>query len=63
MRTVLELSKELGLGTVAEGVETPQHAEILRSFGCDYAQGTWFSPPLDQEELRRHLGAEFIGPR
>ncbi len=63
VRTVLELSKELGLGTVAEGVETPQHAEILRSFGCDYAQGTWFSPPLDQEELRRHLGAEFIGPR
>lgn len=43
---IVSLSKSLGLATLAEGVETERQAEILRRFGCDYAQGFLFGKPL-----------------
>ena len=32
---------------IAEGVETPEQASQLKSLGCEYAQGYFFSKPLD----------------
>jgi diguanylate cyclase (GGDEF)-like protein/PAS domain S-box-containing protein len=46
VRTILVLAQTLGLRAVAEGVETPEQAETLRSIGCEYAQGYRFSHPL-----------------
>jgi EAL domain-containing protein (putative c-di-GMP-specific phosphodiesterase class I) len=34
------------MNVIAEGVETAQDAEKLRSLGCDYIQGYFFSKPL-----------------
>ncbi len=31
---------------VAEGIEMPEQAALLRDLGCEYAQGFWFAPPL-----------------
>jgi len=42
----IEIGHELGLKVVAEGVETPAHLDILRTHGCDLAQGYLFSKPL-----------------
>jgi EAL domain-containing protein (putative c-di-GMP-specific phosphodiesterase class I) len=39
VRALLQLSRELGLETVAEFVQTDSTAEMLRSWGCDYLQG------------------------
>ena len=55
VRALVALAEDLGLSTIAEGVETPLQAEVLRSFGCPFAQGTWFSQPLEPAELERHM--------
>ncbi|WP_244212620.1 cyclic di-GMP phosphodiesterase [Rahnella woolbedingensis] len=44
--TVLKLTEELKLKTVAEGVETQQQAEYLRNHGVTYLQGYLYSKPL-----------------
>ncbi|MEU3609087.1 EAL domain-containing protein [Streptomyces sp. NPDC035033] len=54
-RGVLRLAGELGLQTVAEGVDVPEQALALRAMGCGHAQGMAFSGPLDEYRLRRVL--------
>ncbi|MBL8965430.1 MAG: EAL domain-containing protein [Spirochaetaceae bacterium] len=51
VETVAALTRELGAKTVAEGVETTSQLEILRSIGCDYAQGFLFGRAQEAGEL------------
>jgi len=51
VRKMIEMGHELGMRVIAEGVETPEQLEILRLYGCDGAQGYFFSHPLPPEEL------------
>jgi diguanylate cyclase (GGDEF)-like protein len=46
VRSTIELAHALGLQVVAEGVEDRQTLDALKSFGCDYAQGYYFSRPV-----------------
>jgi diguanylate cyclase (GGDEF)-like protein/PAS domain S-box-containing protein len=46
VRSVIDLAHALGIATVAEGVETPQHLEILQDLGCHYGQGYLWSPAV-----------------
>lgn len=55
--SILSMSRELGLHTVAEGVETAEQAELLRALGCEEAQGYFFGRPVPAEELERQLGS------
>ena len=50
-RTVMALAQTLGKQTVAEGIETPEQAELLRELGCDELQGFLFSRPVPAQEL------------
>lgn len=50
-RYSVELSRTLGLGTVAEGVEDPLTLDVLATLGCDLAQGYHFSRPLPVEQF------------
>jgi diguanylate cyclase (GGDEF)-like protein/PAS domain S-box-containing protein len=43
---VVDLAANLGLRSVAEGVETPDQRDRLRAFGCDQAQGYLFARPM-----------------
>jgi EAL domain-containing protein (putative c-di-GMP-specific phosphodiesterase class I) len=45
VRSTIELAHSLGLVLVAEGVEDLESAELLRSMGCDVAQGYYFGRP------------------
>lgn len=45
-RTIIDLAHSLGIETMAEGVETPIHAEFLRRHGCEYAQGYHYAHPM-----------------
>jgi len=47
VKTILSLGSNLGMEVVAEGVETSDQASLLKSLGCKYAQGYFFSKPLD----------------
>ncbi len=51
VRTVVEMAHSLGLKTVAEGVESAEDLERLRSFGSDVAQGYFIARPLRPEEI------------
>ncbi|MBW9063986.1 EAL domain-containing protein [Rhizobium herbae] len=46
IRSIIEIGRSLGIETVAEGVETMAHAEMLGLLGCDLLQGYAFSKPL-----------------
>ncbi|GGQ31135.1 putative bifunctional diguanylate cyclase/phosphodiesterase [Streptomyces roseolilacinus] len=52
---LLRIAGDLGLRSVAEGVDGPEQVLALRSMGCTHAQGTAFSGPLDEHRLRRAL--------
>ncbi|MFI5311245.1 MAG: putative bifunctional diguanylate cyclase/phosphodiesterase [Gemmatimonadales bacterium] len=47
VRSIVELAKNVGLGVVAEGVETAAQLERLRALGCEFGQGFHFARPLD----------------
>ena len=47
VRSAVDLLRGLGIRSVAEGVESPQVADILQAMGCDAAQGWQFSRPLN----------------
>jgi EAL domain-containing protein (putative c-di-GMP-specific phosphodiesterase class I) len=52
---IIGLADELGMDTVAEGVETPEQAAMLRALGCRSAQGFLFAPAVPDSELRAVL--------
>jgi EAL domain-containing protein (putative c-di-GMP-specific phosphodiesterase class I) len=55
VRSTIELGHNMGLKIVAEGVEGAEALEMLRSFGCEYAQGYHLGRPVDAAALERWL--------
>ena len=47
----LEMARLMGMQALAEGVETPEQLEYLRSIGFDKAQGYYFGRPMKLDEL------------
>ena len=47
VRAIIGLAQQLGLKTVAEGVETEQDLSQLREIGCDLMQGFFLALPLE----------------
>ncbi len=64
---ITKLAISLGIGVLAEGVETRQQVEFLRRQGCRYAQGFYFSRPLPEDEFAAFVSStaagEHPGPR
>ena len=50
-RTLVRLAEELGIATVAEGVETITQIEFLQSIGCMNHQGFYYAEPMSCESL------------
>jgi diguanylate cyclase (GGDEF)-like protein len=57
VRSVIDMARSLGLGVIAEGVETEEQLALLAEEGCTLYQGFLCAPPLATEELAR------LGPR
>jgi EAL domain-containing protein (putative c-di-GMP-specific phosphodiesterase class I) len=51
IRAITTLASNLGMSTVAEGVETQQQLDELAVLGCTEAQGYFFSPPKPADEI------------
>ncbi len=55
VQAIVALAHNLGMTTIAEGVETEMQQQILHHLGCEYGQGYLFAPPLNAEEATRFL--------
>ncbi|WP_326674604.1 MULTISPECIES: putative bifunctional diguanylate cyclase/phosphodiesterase [unclassified Streptomyces] len=52
---LLRIACDLGMQSVADGVDVPEQVLALRAMGCTHGQGMAFSGPLDEYRLRRAL--------
>ncbi|MEE1767429.1 EAL domain-containing protein [Streptomyces sp. JV185] len=60
---LLRIACDLGMQSVADGVDVPEQVLALRAMGCTHGQGMAFSGPLDEYRLRRALArGEFPVP-
>ena len=55
---IIQMAKNLHMQTIVEGVETKEHVEFLKSIGCRYAQGFYYSKPLPIDEFEKLIGAK-----
>jgi EAL domain-containing protein (putative c-di-GMP-specific phosphodiesterase class I) len=53
VNTIINMAHSLGMITIAEGVETAEQLELLRSSGCDEVQGYYYSKPLPAAEFEQ----------
>ncbi len=51
LNAIIELAHDLGIDTIAEGVESSDQLITLQALGCDYAQGFYLSRPLPARAL------------
>lgn len=56
-RAIVSMAKALGLKTIAEGVETKEQKEVLRSIGADIIQGYFLSKPVPVDEATKLLSS------
>ena len=52
IENVVRMAHGMGVETLQEGVEREEHMELLRSIGCEMAQGYYFGRPMSLEESR-----------
>ncbi|EXU75907.1 EAL domain-containing protein [Erwinia mallotivora] len=60
-RSIISMLKELDYTVLAEGVENEEIVTVLAEYGCDQAQGYFYSKPLPEQELDSWLQWKFRG--
>ena len=58
LSSILDIAKALGIGVVAEGIETEEQAAIMTDLGCEVLQGYLFARPQAFEDVGRSLSPE-----
>ena len=53
VHNIINMSDELGIMSLTEGVETPYQYELLTRMGCKLFQGYYFSKPVPQEDFEK----------
>src|SRR5580704_8703136 len=61
VHTIISLADNLGMDVVAEGIETVEQADELKSLGCQYAQGYFFSKPINKVSVEALLKSGILG--
>lgn len=51
VKSIIALSQNMGLKTIAEGVEEKEHGEALKALGCDLAQGYYYAKPMSEADV------------
>lgn len=54
VEAVVRMAKWLGMSIIAEGVETAEQADYLRSIGCSYIQGYLYARPMSSDDYEKH---------
>jgi diguanylate cyclase (GGDEF)-like protein/PAS domain S-box-containing protein len=63
VESMLRLARDLGLGVVAEGIETEEQMERLSGLGCEYGQGFLIGQPVNAQQVVEALGGLSHGAR
>jgi EAL domain-containing protein (putative c-di-GMP-specific phosphodiesterase class I) len=58
IRAIVSMTRELGMETIAEGIETGQQFNELRGLSCNFGQGFLLSKPLDKEAAEQILAKQ-----
>jgi diguanylate cyclase (GGDEF)-like protein/PAS domain S-box-containing protein len=61
VRTIIEMGRSLGIGVIAEGVESQAQLEFLRDSNCNFGQGRLFGEPCTAEDLLALLAHQATG--
>ena len=61
IRKTVELTQELDMTVVCEGVETENQADYLRGIRCDVAQGYLYARPMPMDDFETLLDKEMYG--
>ena len=59
LEVVIGLAEALSVPTIAEGVETAEQMFTLKTMGCDYVQGYYFSRPLPADEFEAYMRSRY----
>ena len=60
IQMIINICKDIGVTSVAEGVETERHYNFLKEAGCDVIQGYYFSKPLPEDDFALLLEKELV---
>lgn len=60
VRSIVDMAKSLHMKTVAEGIETDEQVEFLRTTDCDLIQGYYYSKPISAEEFELYMAKNRI---
>jgi EAL domain-containing protein (putative c-di-GMP-specific phosphodiesterase class I) len=60
VRAIIDLGHNLGLKVIAEGVENAETMEMLAAYGCDEAQGYYFSRPITAADIASFVRARAV---
>jgi len=55
VRSIIQLADGLGLGTIAEGIETSSQLKMLQELGCSVGQGYFFAKPMSAKEIEERF--------
>ena len=58
VRAIVTLARNLGMDTIAEGIETVKQLSQLKALKCEYGQGYFLSKPLDKEIVEHIIASE-----
>ncbi len=61
VRQIIALTRELGIVSLTEGVETGRQFDSLMEMGCQLYQGYWFAKPMPEEDFERFISAGKAG--
>jgi diguanylate cyclase len=61
VRSIIDLAHNLGIKVVAEGVEDEATMDLLTEYGCDEAQGYYFSRPMPVDDVAPWLESSPVG--
>ncbi len=60
LNSIIKMADELGLQTIAEGVEEKEQVDNLKNMGCDILQGFYFAKPLSVRDFEQKYNQENI---
>lgn len=60
VKSIVQMSKALGIKVVAEGVEHKAQLKVLILLGCDYIQGYYFSKPVASDDVLSTLEQDYL---